>query len=70
MKVAHVAGDVHGGDLARAFAVLVEATDDPRNDQTSMVRARSERDEVAVRLHLLDMAGKVQNSLLLFPAQN
>ena len=35
-----------------------------------MVHPRSERNEVAVRLHLFGMAGQVDNNLLLFLRQN
>jgi hypothetical protein len=70
MEIAHVARHVHRRDLARSFAILVEAADDPGNHQTGMLNTRSKRNEVAIRLHLLGMPGEVENSLLLFVGQN
>ena len=57
---------MHRRNLSLAFAILVEASDDPRNDQARMAGLLTQANKVAVRLNLFSVAGQVENRLLLF----
>ena len=47
---------MHRRNLSLAFAILVEASDDPRNDQARMAGLLTQANKVAVRLNLFSVS--------------
>ncbi len=64
MQIAHVAWDVHCGNLPLALAALVETTDNSGDHEANVIDVLAERNEVAVAVNLLNMARQTKDCLL------
>lgn len=70
VEIGHVARNMDRGDLPKTVAVLVEAADEPVDDEARMLDIIAKANEIAVRFHLSKLTRKVEDRLLLVAGQD